>query len=348
MHLPLNSPLKHGLIVIVSVILLGLAAAAIAAKSLFSIRVPHGSPVGPSLRAGTHIATLIQTLEPYLVSLHRNPANDRFRVGLFLQPVDGRSPGRLIPIGRGFRAGQLGLIRLIAFDGSVVWFDVTGIGGVNLESGKLVSAAELQAFKAGPGQRDRGGALQGSQSKPEAFLVPSAFPATNEWLALISQRDAERGFKPGSWVRPGNRAGDAKEVRHLFLGTLNPVPKRSTHEILSLTPAPGEGWLSAAFVSADRDSDAMRLSGPDGFLMVYTSEPGPKGTLMVARVDTRGQRLWTIDTSLDRLQLQQILPDARSIAFVGTRLPIPDKVSEPLLVIVDTQSGKPETHSLWR
>jgi hypothetical protein len=35
MHLPLNSPLKSRLMVLIAVILLGLTAAAIAAKSLF-------------------------------------------------------------------------------------------------------------------------------------------------------------------------------------------------------------------------------------------------------------------------------------------------------------------------
>lgn len=35
-------------------------------------------------------------------------------------------------------------------------------------------------------------------------------------------------------------------------------------------------------------------------------------------------------------------------AFVSTRPPLPDKLSEPLVVIVDNESGEASTHSLWR
>ncbi len=348
MYLPVNSPRKTKLMIILAVIVLALAAAAFAVKTLFSISPPNGSPVGPSLRAGTHIATLIQTLEPYMVSLHRNPANDRYRVGLFLQPVDGRTPSRLIPIGKGFQAAQLGLIRLIDFDVVVVWFDVTGLGGVEVQSGKLVPAADTQSFKASAANRDRGGARQHFDSKPESHLAPSAFPTTTEWLGLISPRDAGRSYKQGSWVRRGTRAEDAKEVRQFYKGTLGPAPQWSAHELLSITPVPAEGFLNTAFVCDGPDTEAIRLSGPDGFLMVYTSEPGLKGTLVVARADTSGQLAWKVDTGLDRFLLRQILPDARFIAFVGTRLPVQDKVSEPLLVVIDTQSGAVSTTSLWQ
>ena len=137
-------------------------------------------------------------------------------------------------------------------------------------------------------------------------------------------------------------------MRQFYQGLLGPAPQRFTHAILSITPVPGEGFLNAAFVCAGPDADAIRLSGPDGFLMIHTSEPGLKGTLMVARVDTAGQVVWKADTGLDRFLLRQILPDARFMAFAGTRLPMPDKVSEPLLVVIDTQSGAVSSTSLWQ
>jgi hypothetical protein len=92
----------------------------------------------------------------------------------------------------------------------------------------------------------------------------------------------------------------------------------------------------------------MRLRDPDGALMLFTSEPGLKGTLMIARVDNDGNILWKVDTTLDRFKLAQILPGSTSTAFVGTRLPIPDKVSEPFIVILDHDTGKLTTHSLWQ
>ena len=44
----------------------------------------------------------------------------------------------------------------------------------------------------------------------------------------------------------------------------------------------------------------------------------------------------------------EILPGETSFAFVGTRPPVPDQLSEPLLVIVDNATGRAITHSLWR
>ena len=46
--------------------------------------------------------------------------------------------------------------------------------------------------------------------------------------------------------------------------------------------------------------------------------------------------------------LQQILPGTDATAFVGTSPPVPDKVSEPLLVIIEHDSGRQVTHSLWQ
>lgn len=82
--------------------------------------------------------------------------------------------------------------------------------------------------------------------------------------------------------------------------------------------------------------------------MLYTSTPGSQGTAVVARVDAKGQPLWRVDTGISRFSLRQILPGEHSTAFVGTRPPIPDKVSEPLLVIVDHRNGQQVTHSLWQ
>ena len=50
MYLPVNSPRKTRLMIILAVIILALAAAAIAMKTLFSISSPHGSPVDRASR----------------------------------------------------------------------------------------------------------------------------------------------------------------------------------------------------------------------------------------------------------------------------------------------------------
>lgn len=65
-----------------------------------------GTPLGSSMRTGAHIATLIQTLEPYTPSLNRAHSKDRQRLGIPLVPLDG-SASRLVP-GAGDADGALG------------------------------------------------------------------------------------------------------------------------------------------------------------------------------------------------------------------------------------------------
>ncbi|MBL9171995.1 MAG: hypothetical protein JNL10_00545 [Verrucomicrobiales bacterium] len=387
MYLPLHGPHRTQVLIVLTVLVLGFAAVAIVGKTLFSIRAPHGTPVGPSLRAGNQIATLIETREPYLVSLHHNGGKDRYRVGVLLQPLDGSGPGKVVPISGGHAAGQLGLIELLGFDGHTVWFYVTELGGVNVRTGKRVTASDLdranssgleqgwdnpsriafgtrielfspdrqrlveidpETLKAIPAPPGRRPTINTRDAKLESFLTPFAFPSATEWIGLISEKDSRDNYKVHSWIWTGKRADDAKEVRQFHRGSHGPMDRPATREVLSSTAVGGGDFLNAAFVSATPGGEALRLSGPDGFLMVFTGEAGLKGTLWVARIDTTGRILWKVDTGLDRFLLQQILPDAHTPAFVGTRLPIPDKLSEPFLVVVDASTGAVSNHSLWR
>jgi hypothetical protein len=70
--------------------------------------------------------------------------------------------------------------------------------------------------------------------------------------------------------------------------------------------------------------------------------------VVVSRKDAQGKALWSTNTNLYRFTLKQILPGPQIIALIGERPPIPDKLSEPLLVLVDLTTGKQTTHSLWR
>ena len=143
---------------------------------------------------------------------------------------------------------------------------------------------------------------------------------------------------------------DDEMLSRLVEGVGDPVDAAGleVRPILSMDPMSGEEYLNAAFLRSDDASEPVRLSDPDGALMIYTSEPGLKGTLMVARVDTAGAIRWNVDTGIDRFKLLQILPGKGSFAFVGTRPPVPDQLSEPVLVIVDNDTGESNTLSLWR
>lgn len=350
-----------------------------------SIRVPHGTPSGNSVRAANEIATLIQTLEAYVPSLHRDPSRDRYRLSLFLYPVDGRSPGRSIALERHLGAQEAAWAKLLGGDGRTVWFDVKGLGGVRTATGERIGPAELRAanpglaetwddprrisfaqrlrvtlpdrtvlavdpetLKAAPAVEVRAPVLRVSGPVVQDFLCSGVRPAPDEWLGLHSPGEAERDFRPGSRLGGADDAVDAKEPRRFHRGELGPELDRGRREIVSMTPLSSDEYLNAAFVRSGPDAEPLRLDGPDGFLMVFTSAPGLAGTLVVARVDADARLAWQVDTGIDRFQWSQVLPATDHVAFVGTRLALPGKVPEPILVVLDVQAGTLVTSSLWQ
>jgi len=85
------------------------------------------------------------TLEPYIPSLHRNPENDRFRIGLLLHPIDGGAPRGLIPIASQLRHSDFrNSARLLGSDGRSVWFIAQDIGAYDLERKRLITLEHLR------------------------------------------------------------------------------------------------------------------------------------------------------------------------------------------------------------
>jgi hypothetical protein len=383
---PFSFPSKAALVAGAAALAVAAAVAAADAKKLLMIKSPTGTPLGLSVRTPQHIATLIQALEPYVPSLHRDAARDRYRIGLFLQPLDGRAPGRLIPITAGQPAADDRMKKLFGSDGTTVWFSVGGLGGVNLQTGQLVRADDLRRANPALGepwddprrvsfdgrlrmstgdQRTmfevdpatlRATAMPAERSAGKTpfapavvdFLATGVRPTPTTWLGLHSAKETERDYRPKARIARLNRAEEAKELRRLHRGELGPELDRGYRELLSLARASDDEFLNAAFVRRAAHAEPLRLAGPDGFLMIHTSQPGLAGTLVVARVDAAGKIAWRADTRIDRFKLAQILPDPRHIAFIGTRPPVPGQVPEPILVIIDTESGALATTSLWQ
>jgi hypothetical protein len=290
----------------------------------------------------------------------------------------------MIPIVGQRRIQEFTLAKLLGCDGTTVWFNFNGIGGVNLKSGKLVGEADLrranpslderwddqrrmdfdQRLRVTTADRQRvyevtpetlqavpapqRAAKSPFDLKPEDFLSAGVRPSPTEWIGVLSAKAASVAYKPKSWLARINRADDAKEMRSLYRSHLGPELDRGNREILSQDRISADEYLNAAFVRSGPDGDPLRLATPDSFLMIFTSKSGLGGTLMLARVDPAGKILWQTDTGIDRFKLSQILPDSHFTAFIGTRSPVPGKVSEPILVIVDNQASTASTVSLWQ
>lgn len=371
---------------ILGLIVLGVAVIGILARNAFTITPDSGFPLAPSVRTPQHIATLIQTQEPYLPSLHGDRSKDRHRLALFLYPIDGRSAGRMISIVRQRPAGEFRLAKLLGSDGRTVWYSVNGIGGVDLATGDLVGPEALRAANPGlaeawddprrvsfeqrlrvtspdrqtvlevepetlvavPARVERGGSVSPFGPVIQNYLSAGVRPSPTEWLGLHTTREVERDYRPNASLTRSGRPDETKEMRRFYRGVLGPERDRGSRTIVSMDALGGEQFLNAAFVRAGLEAEPVRLSNPDSFLMVHTSAPGPGGTLVVSRVDKAGKPIWKTDTGIDRSRLAQILPDARYPAFIGTRPPVPDQVSEPILVVVDTQSGTQTRRTLWK
>ncbi|MBL8174317.1 MAG: hypothetical protein JNK48_06600 [Bryobacterales bacterium] len=265
-----------------------------------------GSPFGRSARVGEYVATLISTQEPYVPSLHRNPENDRFRIGLLLHPVDGGAPLRLIPIASGLRHSDYrNSARVLGWDGRHVWFVGQDIGAYDLRARRLVRLEDL--------------------------------------------RRANRGLD-GLWQNARYGFGRRLQI------TSHDYRQEYEVEPETLRAAPAVGLRRPSGLEAIRAT----LGGPAADQ--YRRRPGPiegvervtalrnkaglDSTIALRRVDASGKEMWTVETGI--ADLDQVLPDARQIALVGRRVAVPNKVQEPVLAIVDVETGRLAAHSLWQ
>lgn len=309
---------------------------------VLSIDPGDASPVGLAARTDRHIAMLMSRLDAYVPSPHRDHGKDTYSLSLFIVPLDGADP-KLVPIKHGLSPSSYSLAKVIGSDGRAIWFDAAGMGAVDLKTFDLLAPSELRD----PPKAERTSALPFGP-KVEHHLAAGLFTSPTSWLGLHSTAGSERDLKPGAFVKRVVRADGTKEERHLFRALVDAEAFGDRHRIASVQQLNDAGYINAAFIRMDDLSEPFLLADPPGALMVYTSGPGLKGTLVAARVDLDGNVLWKADTGIDRFTLKQILPGEGSTAFMGTRPMVPDQVSEPLLVIVEHATGQARTITLWQ
>ena len=305
-----------------------------------SVASASGVPLGEFVRTDAHIATLLQATDPHLPEITGRGGNTTTSISVLVIPLDGSEPKKVV-VAEGLTPNQYALAKILGSDGSTLWFDVNGIGGVDLKTYELLTPGEVRdpyvPKSAWP-----------FAISPDTYFSAGLIAAPGRWYGLHSAEETQGEFATKKFLRRVVRQVEAKQLRRFHRGELDAPVDDKYHRILSMTPINDNEYLNAAFLRMDDVSEPLRMSEPDGALMIYTSEPGLKGRLMVARVDTAGTILWKVDTGIDRFKLSQILPGKDSFAFVGTRPPVPDKLSEPLLVIVENRTGAVVTHSLWQ
>ena len=120
-----------------------------------------------------------------------------------------------------------------------------------------------------------------------------------------------------------------------------------------LLAAPGEDGAPAAPQGADIHHPAflrtrhygepLVLEGGD-FLRIHDTKPYRAGFVVVSRVTAAGDKVWSIETALGRVE--EVLPDKNYPALLGERPREEGKIPEPLLVVIDAKAGTAAVHSL--
>lgn len=355
-------------------------------KNGLAVAPTSSVPLGECVRTDRHIASLLQSTDPHLPEISGRGGNTTTSISILLIPLDGSEP-RVIPVVAERSGGSFSLARIMGSDGRTLWFDATGLHGVRLNGYELITSEDLREANPSvdPGwwedargmdivdgrlhnmNADRSAAMdidpatwkakpvapkpsnaRFERHEPVDLMAAGFIVSPGTWLGLHTAPELEGAFKPGQWIRPVESADGGKQLRRLCKAELEASSDTAHYRIRSIAPVGGREYPAAAFLRLHAASEPLRLSDPDGALMVHTSTTGLNGTLMIARVDTQGTVIWSADTGLDRFSLQQILPGADAVAFVGTRPPVPDELSEPLLVIVENATGSVRTLSLWR
>lgn len=355
-------------------------------KKVSTVTAANGIPLNECVRTDQHIASLIQTTDPHAIDISGRGGNSTTSVSIVLIPLDGSAP-YVVPVASGLNGNSLGLSRIFGSDGHTLWFDAAGLHGVRLSDHALIGPEALREANPSVDATwwddprgmhivngrlyamriDRSAALtvdpatlkttdapvdpsrthfQGHD--PTDHLAAGLIVAPKTWLALLSADERAGEFKEGKFIKPVENADDAKQLRRLCSAELEPSSDGSHHKIIRIAPITDSDYLNAAFLRMTGTSEPIRLNDPESALMVHTSAPGLQGTLIVSRVDMNGKLVWSSDTGLDRFALKQILPGADAFAFVGTRPMVEGKLSEPLVVLVDTGTGKLTSHTLWR
>jgi len=314
-------------------------------KMVLEIDPGKGTPIGLSVRLDNYVATLIQNLEPYVPSLNRNHGNNTYRLSLLLVPLDG-SATKLIPIKGNLAPNSFSLAKILGSDGRTIWLGAAGLHGLDLGTFKLMPDEIVANVDTNSLPRPHGNAPFGP--KPEHYLAAGFFTSPTTWLGLHSAMEVQRDFKPRSSLKRVVAAETTRQPRQFHRGVLEGTTSSEPYRIQSISPLGDTAYHNAAFLRRAAAAEPIQLSDPPSALMIHNSSATRASTLVVARVDFDGVVQWEVDTGIDHFNLGQILPGEDDTAFIGTRPPVLDRVSEPLLVIVEHASGKMRSESLWR
>lgn len=357
--------------------------AGLAAWQFVSIK-STGTPLGQALRTETHIFQLISTTERYLPKLHRAPGSDRFRIDLLVISIADPTRPQTFTLLRQQQANALTpMTKILGVDGDVVWIQALDLFAVNLRTERVAREAdlrkanpELETFlhSARPEFKDRlvavspdwsyayefsGETLKANACPPPArgnwideqsngrvewSLCSGGVIGASDWIAVATPEDAKSDFRLGMSLSREFSPGEKDRNRQLYRGTADYSEKRPP--IQSFAKLSEKEYRAATFLRAKPGGPIHRATNPDSVFLLHRAGTELFAPYTVTRLAHDGQELWSVDTGLGRLE--QVLPGENIILLKGERPPVPNKASEPILVLVNAASGATNVVSLWR
>jgi len=131
-----------------------------------------------------------------------------------------------------------------------------------------------------------------------------------------------------------------------LLPSSHPIPPQPVDSLISEVGSTDPTQIRPAWVRNAVDAPPMEFGSPESRLRIHWKRVGfPQRMLVVSRMATSGAVVCSVDTGIDTLQ--QILPDRNITVFIGTRPAVPEKISEPIIVMINLEDGSLAQHSLW-
>lgn len=375
--------LPNRMLIPLVVVVLVLTFAGLAAWQFVTIK-STGTPLGPAMRASDYIVQIISTQERYLPSLHRNPSKDRYRLDLLIVSTADPARQEMITLIRQQQSNALQpMTKILGAQGDVVWVQALDLFAVNLRTKRVAGEADLRKanpelgrflHSAKPQFTDRllavapdwssayefsGETLKATACPPPSrgswleeqlngriagSLSSGGLIAATEWIAVATPEDAKSDFKPGFSLPRDFTAGEKDRNRQLYRGTADTSKVRPP--IQSSQRISETEYRQATLLRAEPGGTLLRATNPDSVFLLSRTGKELFAPFTLTRLAPDGNAIWNSATGIARLA--QVLPGADCIALIGERPPVPNKVPEPILVLVNPATGATNTVSLWR
>ncbi len=155
-----------------------------------------------------------------------------------------------------------------------------------------------------------------------------------QWLGMYSKEELE---KLNPVVSISTEYGDETR-RQLFTTVLNKTQENNfcINKTALYNTAPEEYFLDGGFLLNKQTAKPICLTNPNSHLVIYKSQVGIEGKLMLSRIDKNGKQVWKLNTGLSSW-IDWIYTNNRLYIFVNNKTP--GLTNCTLLLSINVDSG---------